>query len=232
MNLTNKLNFSLTKKRLVLIGKKLSTTQLYTKALPALIAFSFSPFLFFNPFDASDDPYSYLIRDTYSDVELQRKSLIAEGDSIYSLAQIPYLVLTESGEPYTGVQKTYSKETDRHVGTNIYVDGLIVHLKIFDEGGTGTQTLDTFYDAQKTKKISTRFYQNGTLSSEMIFSSPDHDGKRLSRFWHPDGYLRSVMISEQGDFRSKTSELINYDPEGNVEFHERYLNGELLEKIK
>ncbi len=232
MNLTNKLNFSLTKKRLMLIGKRLSTTQLYTKALPALIAFSFSPFLFFSPFDASNSPYTYIIRETYPDIKLQRKSLIAEGDSIYSLEQIPYIVLSESGEPFSGMEKIYSKETDRHVNTNIYVDGLIVHQKTFDDSGAEISTLDTFYNAKKTKKASTRYYQRGSLSSEMIFSSPDHDGKLLSRFWDPDGYLRTVMIFGQGAFTVKTYELIHYDPEGNVEFHERYLNGELIEKIK
>ncbi len=231
MNLTNKLNFSLTKKRLILIGKRISVAQLYSKGLSALIAFSFSPFLFFNPFTPSDS-YTYNIRETYTDIKLQRKSLIAEGDSIYSLAQIPYIVLTEQGEPFSGVENVYSEKTDSLLSSTIYVDGLSVHFKVFDKSGNQRSSLDTFYDAKKTKKTSTRYYQGGSLSVEMVFSSPNHDGKQVLRFWHSDGYLRGIVISETDREKPNTSEMINYDSEGNVIFHERWENEQLVEKIK
>ncbi len=219
--LTNKLNFSLTKKRLILIGKRISVAQLYSKALPALIAFSFSPFLFFNPF-FGPKAFPYTIAGAYSDVELQRKSLITEGESVYSLARIPYIVLTKSGKPFTGVQKTYSKETDRHVGTNIFEDGLIVHLKVFNEGGDEFSSVDVFYDAHKTKKTSARYYLYGSLRSEMIFSSPEHDGKRVFKFWNSEGYLDAELISESAQVRSEFTEIIRYDREGNVESKEQW----------
>ncbi|RNC83104.1 MAG: hypothetical protein ED557_10350 [Balneola sp.] len=216
----------------MLIGKKLSTAQLYTKALPALIAFSFSPFLFFNPFDASDNPFSYIIRETYSDVELQHKRLISEEDSIYSLAQIPYIALTKEGDPFSGVENIYSKKTDILMSSNVFVDGLSVHLKVFDEDGAERATVDTFYNAYKTKKTSTRYYQSGTLRNELIFSSPYHNGKRVFKFWDSDGHLQTVLISGSDQTGTEFSELINYDPEGNVIFHERRENDELVEKIK
>lgn len=163
---------------------------------------------------------------TYSDVTL-KKQWLPEGDSISSLSQIPYKAFSADGEPFSGVVKSYSNESDILLSLQVYVDGLPVQTKVFDSNGQERSSVDHIYNPQKTKIFSNRYYETGTLVHEMVFSSPDHDGKTLYRKWYPEGPLNYVLI-----YDSSTATNIHYDREGNIEFHERYENGELVEKIK
>lgn len=236
MNLTNKLNFSLTKKRLMLLAKKSSTAQLYTKAIPVMVSFALSLFLFFDRPSELNLPSAIRIQEfwdnqTYSDVTLELQGFPFGEDSVDLFSRIPSLSLL-NGEPFSGVENIYDKKTDRLKISNVYIDGLPVHQKVFDEDGINWASVDFFYNPQKTRRYSTRYYESGILALETIFSSLEHDGKRVLRFWDQEGYLKSVVISEVDTTKPKTSEMINYDPEGNVIFHERWLNGELSEKLK
>ncbi len=233
---SSKLNFSLTRKRLALIGKNTSASSLYFKALPVLVAFAFSPFLFFEQKELVNEPteidwQEYWASLSYSDVNLEFQRIPFIGDSISILQHIPRLALLD-GKIYTGVQNTYEKDTDLLEHSSIYVDGLIVHAKYFDSEGTESSSLDYFYNPQKKKLISTRYYQYSKLSLETIYSSPSHNGAMVFKHWNERGYLEMLSILDKRDPNITYGEVIRYDKNGTVTFHERYEGLELVEKIK
>lgn len=230
-NLTSNLDFSLAKKRFMMMGKNSSVAHLYFKALPSIIAFAISPFLFFDLQIETNQPFTITIQEiwddqSYSDVNLEFQGFPFGKDTTSLFSRIPSQALLDR-EPFTGVENIYDSETDILEISTVYVDGLPVHQKIFDSDGKEHSSLDFFYDPHKTKRVSTRYFQFGTLKIETVFSSPDHNGKRVLKSWNIDGTLDTIMI-----FGSSSNELVNYDLEGNVVFHERYENGELVEKLK
>ncbi|MEQ9266462.1 MAG: hypothetical protein RLN81_14630 [Balneolaceae bacterium] len=230
-NLTSSLDFSLTKKRFMMMGKNSSVARLYFKALPSILAFAISPFLFFDLQIETNEPFTISIQEiwadrSYSDINLEFLGFPFGKDSTSLLSQISSQAFLD-GEPFTGIENIYDSKTDLLEISRVFVDGLPVHQKTFGSDGKEHASIDIFYNQHKTKRTSTRYFQLGTLKLETIFSSPDHNGKRVLKFWNIDGTLDTIMISG-----SSSDELINYDPEGNVVFHERYENEELVEKIK
>lgn len=236
ISFSSKLNFSLTKKRLSLIRKRSSVSSLYFKALPVLLAFAFSPFLFFEQKEHIDGPYEinwqeYWASLSYSDVNLEFQRLPFTGDSISILQHIPRLALLD-GKIYSGIQNTYEKETDLLEHSSIYIDGLIVHSKSFDSEGTEFSSLDYFYNPQKTMLNYTRYYQYGKLRLETIYSSPTHNDAMVFKHWNERGYLKMLSILDKRDPKITYGEVISYDENGKVTSHERYEGLELVEKIK
>lgn len=234
--LTSRLNFSLTKRRLALIGKTSSVSHLYFKFLPVLIAFTFSPFMFFDQREKSPETFAttheeYWANQIYSDVSLEFQGFPYGEDGIDLSMRIPSLKLL-NGNPYSGVENFYLKKNDLLDQTTVYVDGLPVHQKSFDDQGNERSSIDFIYNPQKTRRFSTRYYEYGKLRSETVFSSPDHDGREVHRFWNSEGNFRTLMFLESDDSETKENELINYDSLGNVIFHEIRKDGELVEKIK
>ena len=233
---SSKLNFSLTKKRLALIGKNTSSSGLYFKALPVLVAFAFSPFLFFDQKEPISQEVSISLHrhwesQRYSNVELETQPFPFGKDSIDLLMRIPSLKLL-NGVPYSGVENIYLKKDDHLESSTVYVNGLPVHHKSFDVGGNERSSVDFIYNPQKTQRFSTRYYEYGKLRSEMIFSSPDHESRTVHRFWSQEGNLETVMILAKGYSKSDIYELIHYNPNGEVNFHKLRKDDGLVEKIK
>lgn len=233
---SSKLNFSLTKRRLALIGKRSSVSGLYFRALPVLVAFTFSPFLFFDQKEPVNQEVSISLHrhwenQRYSNVELETQPFPFGKDSIGLLMRIPSLKLL-NGTPYSGVENFYLKKNDRLHHSTVYVDGLPVHQKIFDDEGNERSFVDFFYNPQKTQRFSIRYYQYGKLSLETIYSSPTYNGAMVFKHWNERGYLEMLSILDIRDPKITYGEVISYDENGNVTFHERYEGLELVEKIK
>lgn len=208
---TSRIDFSLTKKRLKMMGKKASiikNSALKTLLLPAVLVVSVS-------FCTSEDLEPYSHRDPK--VEL---AISSEGRLFYN----------ESGEPYSGESKVFQDGNNRLLASQVIENGRIVSSTYYyrDSSVSAEHHLIT-YDGRK--KVSyTAYYKNGNKMKE--FWDPMHTYPELGyvKEWYEDGTLKSEYSWGPGYVVEGYVNL--YDTDGTLIEQELYDKGQLIEKIK
>ncbi len=217
---TSHIDFKLTKKRLVLLNKNRSLAGRIIRLLPLLPMFLFITFIFCSKPDNPNELYSnvrlQLISSPYEQVQ---DSGIFYDSRMYDM----------DGVLFSGVQSHYFKSDDKLLTSVTFKEGLRVKEQTFKRTGEEWYRTEIEYDFEKKKRIAFRGYDLGVLTSELIDSSPDHDGKQLYREWHPNGQLKFQSTSDE---KGTQGLMTLYNNSGNVVEQERYEDGELIEKIK
>ncbi len=226
MNTTSSINYSLTKKRLKMMGKKFSTLRSGTKGLlliPFLLA---STFMFCTQSKQSD--LSRITNNNekyYSDVNLYLSHEKTEELKIKSPGfSIRY---DSAGNPFSGNHITRYQENDQLAFESLYEDGLLLESISYDKNGDTLSRSEFGYIGDRYR--STKFYnENGILTHE--FTQPSEDSLGYQKQWHPNGQLKYEAYYK-GNLQYEGLMTL-YDKEGLILEQERYKDGELVEKIK
>lgn len=163
----------------------------------------------------------------YSDVFLHTNSITIEEDTIPARNEI--IMLTRNGEPFTGVQSYYFKNTDQLFTSITFKNGIRVKEQMFDEEGNEKYRTEIDYDFESNQRMSVRMYDEQALSIEIIDSSSEHSGMHLYTEWHSNGQLKFESTSNE---LGSQGLMTLYDQNGNILEQELYKDGELVEKIK
>lgn len=219
MNTTSRINYSLTKKRLRMMGKELSIPKILGRKI-VLIPLMSALLLTFCT-SVSDNGNK---RPRY-DIELVKKVI---SDHRYAT----YVWFDEKGERYTGTQKIISKETGEVIGENIYENGLLIKLKYHHGEDSDISHSEHEYKDSTGIELATRtYYKNDQIMMEGIYPVVSNDFIGTSKFWHPNGELEFEM-SYKNEFINYHGLMTTYNEEGDIIEQERYEDGELIEKIK
>ncbi|WP_103666081.1 M56 family metallopeptidase [Gracilimonas amylolytica] len=234
---TSSINFSLTKKRLRMMGTKISKIKVgavWLFVLPLSVALIIV-------FSAQTDKYPQTMSmqeiwdsmppTTYYDVELE-----SDGPTglYHPLDERTGVLIGPNGEPYTGERNTYRVETDSLIQKETIVNGKITQTEFHMYDSTGSyqyrsvvipsldedgNTVSTYYDDRLTDSL--------VLNMEKI----DTDSLITTKAWHPNGQLAwEFQMKMPGGGRHGMTTV--YDENGDIVEQERYENGELIEKIK
>ncbi|MAL18296.1 MAG: hypothetical protein CL670_02450 [Balneola sp.] len=237
LNNTSSINFSLTKKRIKMMGKKISKVKVgavWLFVLPLSVALIIV-------FSAQTDEYPKTISmqeiwdsmppTTYQDVELEY-----DGPSglYHPLDEHSGVLIGPNGKPYTGERNTYSVDTESMIQKETVVNGKITQTEFHMYDSTGAyqyksvvipsldedgNTVSTFYNDRLSDSL--------TLSMKKI----NTDSLIINKAWHPNGQLAwEFQMKIPGGGRQGLATV--YDENGAIIEQERYEDGELVEKIK
>lgn len=234
---TSSINFSLTKKRLQMMGKSISKVKvgaIWLFLLPLSVALIIV-------FSAQTDSYPQTmsmqeIRDslpptTYTDVDLE-----SDGPTglYHPLDERTGVLIGPNGEPYSGERNTYSVDKDSVIYAETIVDGKVTRSEFPKYDSTGAyqyrsvvipsldedgNTVSSYYSDQHTDSL--------VLNMEKI----DTDSLITTKAWHPNGQLAwEFQMKVPGGGRHGLTTV--YDENGAITEQERYEDGELVETIK
>ncbi|MFV1884118.1 MAG: hypothetical protein ACMZ7B_06510 [Balneola sp.] len=222
---TSHIDFKLTKKRLVIMGKNSSLASKVIRLLPLLPIFLFITFLFC---DRQTNP-----DELYTDVQLTRSPSLSNQvlDSGRVYASERYF---NNGELFTGTQNYYFKSDDKLFTSVTFKEGLRVKEQTFRRTGEEWYRVEIDYDFDTGEQTSIHGYDEGVLTMQSLTASSEHNGLDVYREWFPNGQLKFEMTSYSEDKRPIIYEgvMTRYDELGNITEQERYSEGELIEKIK
>jgi antitoxin component YwqK of YwqJK toxin-antitoxin module len=238
MKLTNKLDFSLTLKRFVMLGKRSSKSRIIAFLVfmipicSSLVFFSSSYRItdtimingeehvyYYNHYYKPDDFYSN--KGLYSDLTLVSKTITeSRFHQVYDL----------DGNLYTGSQSWYDRTDNSIIMQETFKNGYMIEGKRFSDNGEIEQ--HQIYEFDEGTFLSNRVWQNGTLSIEVFSHS---DSLETTNTFYPNGQLEwtTTYLEASSIFdRINHGTSSRYDQEGNLLKQELYENGELLETIK
>ncbi|MBO6793516.1 MAG: hypothetical protein JJ895_06375 [Balneolaceae bacterium] len=233
--LTNKLDFSLTKKRLVLMGKKSPLIKLFgllSLVIPvtASLVFMFCTNTEYEPISLSfEELQANLPPTTYHDIELE-----SEGTTglFHPLDERTGIFLGPDGEPYTGERTTFDIETDSVLYRQTMVDGKVSRTEFpqFDLDGVYQHQVVVIPSLDSDgNKVSTHY---DFLSPDSMIQSlriTDRDSVTVYEQFHPNGELAFYfqIIPEHGIDGLATT----YDEQGAIKEQRLYYKGEIVETI-
>ena len=176
--------------------------------------------------DLSDIKLSDLIEPTtYADVELHSDYNRSEELGIPFFAKY-----TSSGELFTGTQKVYYVENDSLHMELYYEDGFNTGSMMTKDGDIYLQKSALYKDMPHLEEM----YVNEVLVYQDLHPGKTEDGLGYVRLWHRNGQLEleSFYTGYTGNNKLKQGLLTEYDEEGRIISQEKYVDGELVEKIK
>jgi hypothetical protein len=228
---TSNINFSLTKKRLKMMGKKISKIKVgavWLFVLPLSVALIIV-------FSAQTDKYAQTISmqeiwDSIPQTTYQEPELHYDGNRSKELG-IPLTLgaqYTSSGELFTGTQKVYYVENDSLWQELFYEDGIITGSVIYTDGDTIRQVHGIFEDRLEMGK---EMYINGMMNYKDVRPHESKDGLGHVRIWHRSNGELAFEAFYTGD-KVYQGLMTEYDEEGKIIMQERYEDGELIETIK
>ncbi len=228
---TSNINFSLTKKRLRMMGKSISKVKvgaIWLFLLPLSVALIIV-------FSAQTDNYPQSISmqeiwDSMPKTTYQEPELHYDGNRSKELG-IPLTLgaqYTSSGELFTGTQKVYYTENDSLYMELFYKDGINTGSVIYRDGDTVRQVHGIYKDR---RELAQKMYFNGMLDYEDIRPRENEDGLGHVRIWHRSNGELAFEAFYTGD-KEYQGLMTEYDEEGNIIMQERYEDGELIETIK
>ena len=218
---TSRIDFSLTKKRFLMMGNEFSPIRSSSKSILSIFFISVVSFVFCTQTEINSD-------ELYTNVQLQ-------------LVSSPYQQVQDSGsyhnskmydlegKLFTGTQNYFFKKNDQLFTSVTFKKGIRTKEQTFKKSGEEWYRVEIEYDFEKDERISFRGYDLGTLTLEIIDSSSVHSGMHLYREWHPNGLLKFESTSNE---LGSQGLMTLYDQNGNILEQELYNDGELVEKIK
>ena len=233
---TSSINFSLTKKRLKMMGKSISKVKvgavwLFLLPLSAalVIVFSIQPEKYPQTI-SMQEIWDSLPPTTYYDVELE-----SEGPTglYHPLDERTGVLIDLNGKPYTGKRNTYSVETDSVILTETVLDGKVIQTEhiLHDSTDTPYKWVTIPSIDLEGNKVSTYYSDRLTDSLVLNMKKIDTDLLITTKAWHPNGQLawEFQMKMPGGGMHGLTTV---YDESGAIIEQERYEDGKLIEKIK
>ncbi len=228
---TSSINFSLTKKRLKMMGKSISKVKvcaIWLFLLPLSVALIIV-------FSAQTDNYPQTISmqeiwDSMPKTTYQEPELHYDGNRSKELG-IPLNLgaqFNSSGELFTGTQKVYYVENDSLWQEHFYEDGIIIGSVLYTDGDTIRQVHGIFEDRLEMGK---EMYVNGMMNYKDVRPHESKDGLGHLRMWHRSNGELAFEAFYTGD-KVYQGLMTEYDEEGTIIMQERYKDGELVEKIK
>ncbi|RNC83102.1 MAG: hypothetical protein ED557_10335 [Balneola sp.] len=223
MILTSKLNFSITKKRLLMMSRSSPFIQRFGKVLPLVPLLLFIGLMFCEKRNVEDE--------LYTDVKVTVD--LASEDIENSIPSSP-IHKDKNGRPFTGTSSMYYKKNDQLYSTATYVNGIQTGWITFDENGNERYRVKKEYD--EAKWLSTKHFSRGKLKAEWLYRSVTDSEYDIHREYYPDGILKFEMSFTSGSENKPPliyqGLMTLYDEQGNVLEQELYKDGELVEKIK
>jgi len=201
---------------------RLSSGKLLLLPLLALLTLTFCS----KEPDLSDIKLNDLIEPTtYTDVELHSDYNRSEELGIPFFAKY-----TSSGELFTGTQKVYYVENDSLHMELYYEDGFNTGSMMTKDGDIYLQKSALYKDMPHLEEM----YVNEVLVYQDLHPGKTEDGLGHVRLWHRNGQLEleSFYTGYTGNNKLKQGLLTEYDEEGRIISQEKYVDGELVEKIK
>ena len=201
---------------------RLSSGKLLLLPLLALLTLTFCS----KEPDLTDIKLSDLIEPTtYTDVELHSDYNRSEELGIPFFAKY-----TSSGELFTGTQKVYYVENDSLHMELYYEDGFNTGSMMTKDGDIYLQKSALYKDMPHLEEM----YVNEVLVYQDLHPGKTEDGLGYVRLWHRNGQLEleSFYTGYTGNNKLKQGLLTEYDEEGRIISQEKYVDGELVEKIK
>jgi beta-lactamase regulating signal transducer with metallopeptidase domain len=236
LNTSSRIDFSLTKKRIKMMSKKISKIKVGTVwlfllplSVALVIIFSMQP-------EKYPQTISMLeIRDslphtTYFDVELE-----SEGPTglYHPMDERSGVLIGPNGEPYTGERNTYSVDTDSVILKETVLDGKVVQTvhNLHDSTGSPYKWVTIPSIDVEGNKVSTYYSDRLTDSLVLSLKKIDTDSLITQKAWHPNGQLAwEFQMTIPGGGRHGLTTI--YDENGAIIEQERYENGELIKTIK
>jgi hypothetical protein len=231
MSTTSSINYSLTKKRFIMMSSSKSILRALPKMLLAVSMLSMLTFI--SCTDTRSIPEIYTSEDlaamfgtTYSDVALHYDGKRSEELGIPLTLGAQF---TSSGELFTGTQSIYYKENDSLYMELYYKDGINVGSVSFRNGEIFRIVRGIYLSMAHTREM----YVNEVLVYEDVPPAENGDELGRNRLWHRNGQLAFEGFYTGFMGNSVAQGLrTEYDEEGNMTSQERYEDGELIEKIK
>lgn len=237
---TSHIDFSLTKKRLKMMGRRMSKIKvgaLWLFVLPVSVAL-----IIVLSAQPHNYPESYSLEDywnsqpptTYYDVELTY-----DGKPEYHhLDERNGLFRDEDGNPYDGTRTKFEIESDRKIITETFSDGKMMQQQFFSYDSTGALKYNSLAKASVSDQgefITEHFSFVDTDSTYRNMVITEVDSTRNYKLFWPNGQLMSewnVVVDYETPDLIKFGRQTYYDQSGMLEKHEVYENGELIEEIK
>jgi len=237
LNTSSSINFSLTKKRLKMMGKKISKIKVgavWLFVLPLSVALIIV-------FSAQTDDYPHTISmqeiwdsmppTTYHDVELKYEG---SPGLYHPLDERTGVLIGPNGKPFTGERNTYRVETDSLIQKETIVNGKITQTEFHMYDSTGVfQYRSVVIPSLDEDGNTVSSYYDDRLSDSLVLNMKkiDTDSLITTKAWHSNGELawEFQMKMPGGGMHGLTTV---YDEKGVIVEQERYEDGELIEKIK
>jgi len=237
LNTSSSINFSLTKKRLKMMGKKISKIKVgavWLFVLPLSVALIIV-------FSAQTDDYPQTISmqeiwdsmppTTYHDVELKYEG---SPGLYHPLDERTGVLIGPNGKPFTGERNTYRVETDSLIQKETIVNGKITQTEFHMYDSTGVfQYRSVVIPSLDEDGNTVSSYYDDRLSDSLVLNMKkiDTDSLITTKAWHSNGELawEFQMKMPGGGMHGLTTV---YDEKGVIVEQERYEDGELIEKIK
>jgi len=234
---TSHIDFSLTKKRLKMMGKKISKIKVgavWLFVLPLSVALIIV-------FSAQTDDYPQTISmqeiwdsmppTTYHDVELKYEG---SPGLYHPLDERTGVLIGPNGKPFTGERNTYRVETDSLIQKETIVNGKITQTEFHMYDSTGVfQYRSVVIPSLDEDGNTVSSYYDDRLSDSLVLNMKkiDTDSLITTKAWHSNGELawEFQMKMPGGGMHGLTTV---YDEKGVIVEQERYEDGELIEKIK
>ncbi|MCG8371881.1 MAG: hypothetical protein MI700_00015 [Balneolales bacterium] len=221
--LTNKLDFSLTKKRFWMMGKTLNPSKrrgIYTFILPFI---SITTFLFCTSTESQSQKYIQAFNNEFvfsePEVFLKLNSEFRPDGYWYD----------SEGNYISGTVQLFELETGLIKRKDSVIAGLVHKTVFLDENGRSTNVMIKEYSQNKL------INETSWLMGDLFWKNTYHtDSLMTSQQYYPDGQLKWEATSVVGTIPNTRYQgyMTLYDAQGNIEQQELYENGELVEKIK
>ena len=235
---TSHLDFSLTKKRLLMMGKRISKVKvgaIWLLMLPVSVA---SIIVLSAQLDAY--PESYSLENywesqpptTYYDVELTYDGV----PKYHHLDSRNGLFRDEDGAPYNGTRTQFKIDSDRKIITELFSDGkkMQQHFFIYDNTGALQSTnVTTASVSDQGEFITEHFSHVDTDSTYLYMMVTEIDSIRKYKMYYPNGQLLSewnVLVDYVTRDLIKFGLQTYYEQDGTVGKQERYEKGKLVEE--
>lgn len=235
---TSHIDFSLTKKRLKMMGEKLSIWRTFPKVFLSVSVFSILALISctetkeWPDFMTWEEVYDRIPPTTYYDVELESEGVTG---LYHPLDDRTGILIGPNGEPYTGEQNTYSVETDSVIYTKTIVNGKVTQTEFPKYDSTGAyqyRSVTTYSLDEDGTKVTTTYTDRLTDSLVLSDIRSKNDSLSTHVIYHPNGQIaQEFQIRLRPEFGLHGMATI-YDERGVIIGQRRYEDGELIEEIK
>lgn len=217
--LASNLNFFLTKKRMLMMTRKISRLRhslkklMLTPVLPLL-------FLMYGIFDPDLESSSW---STTPSIELTADTVQVSDDMKFILAKDP------SGDYFTGTQKVFDHRNGMLRSEQVYENGVEVEFRVYNP--LGQLNFRSINELEDGFIRTTNQYLRGRLMSIRIHPHPNYGPEGHDLFFNEEGNLiyENYYLSDPLNFHGLETE---YSESGDILQQRRFENGKLVETIK
>ncbi len=221
IHLTSDLDFKLTKKRFLMMGRNSSRIR------SAMVSFVTLPVLIFLTLTfCTEEPVP---EDAiYSDIELISKKI--HDNLPYNSANSIYY--GPDGISYTGEQNWYYSKTGILHRKHVFYEGQEVQVDLFDPDGSQISRFETSWSiGDSGVKVSSIYRTDNGMEPVLDWEYISFDSVTVVKKYYPDKQVEFEYAYEttHGEYDGL---MASYDKDGNILAMERYDMGEMVEKVK